>query len=72
MVVLMLSVLYSSLILFLYNSTSNCEVCSDCVALTKEELIIYSHAKYILILASCILWIIWIRHEMKNAYEIKE
>jgi hypothetical protein len=65
-VVLLLLMLGSSMLMFLFNSTSlPSDVCSDCYPLTQDEIQTFNLSKYILVFSSIGLLGFWIKNEIK-------
>lgn len=66
-VVLVVAMFYSSMMLYIFNSTSLAtEVCSDCVPMNTEELKLYYLCRCVLIIASIALTIMYISNEIIN------
>ena len=62
-VVLILCVFYSSMMLYIFNTTSlPSNVCSDCIPMNKEELKFYNVCKCILIIGTLVLTTIYIKY----------
>jgi hypothetical protein len=66
-VVLLFGMFGSSMLLFLFNSTSlPSDICSDCYPLSQEEIQIHNLATLVLCISALGLMVIWIINELKG------
>lgn len=72
-VVLILSMFYSSMMLYIFNTTSlPSDVCSDCIPMNKEEMKLYYLCKCVLIIGTLALTAIYIRYETITQKQIQD